>query len=188
VLVPARFIQVKEKGMAREGAGLGRGSKGGAVKVIAFEKLFDEVKRITDTVRGRAYQIFEEHGGLLGREWSDWFQAEEELLHPIHLSLSESPDSFTLHAEVPGFRADELEVSVEARRLTIAGHRESSKERKAGKTVFSERCSDRILRVVDLPADVDPQKVQATLKNGMLAITMARADAARKVRVEQKVA
>jgi HSP20 family protein len=174
--------------MAREGVGLGRGAKRGTVKVIPFEKLFDEVKQITDTVRERAYGIFEAQGRLFGREWSDWFQAEEEVLHPVHLTLSESPDSFTLQAEVPGFRADELEVSVEARRLTIAGHRESTKERKAEKTIFSERCSDRILRAVDLPADVDPEKVQATLKNGMLAITMARAAAARKIRVEQKVA
>jgi HSP20 family protein len=174
--------------MARESSGLEKGTKRGAVRVISFEKLFDEMKQITETIRGRAYQIFEEHGKLFGQEWSDWFQAEEELLHPVHLSLSESPDSFILHAEVPGFRADELEVSVEARRVTIAGHRESSRERKTEKRVFSERCSDRILRAVELPADVDPQKVEATLKDGMLAMTMAKAAAARKVRVEQKVA
>jgi HSP20 family protein len=174
--------------MAREDFGFGEGVKRGAVKVIPFEKLFDEVKQITGRIRERAYAIFEERGRLFGREWSDWFQAEEEVLHPAYLTLFESPDSFTLQAEVPGFRADELEVSVEARRLTIAGHRESAKERKSEKTIFSERSSDRILRVVDLPADVDPEKVQATLKNGMLTITMARTAAAKKIRVEQRVA
>ncbi len=174
--------------MARESVVLGRSPRSGTVKLIPFEKLFGEVKRITDAITQRAYEIFEERGKFLGREWEDWFQAEAELLHPVHLTLSESPEFLILRAEVPGFRADQLELSVEARRITIAGRRESSEEKKTEKTVSSERSSDQILRMVDLPTEVDPQKVRATLTDGILEVTLARAAAPRKIPVEQKVA
>jgi HSP20 family protein len=174
--------------MPREGAFLGRTLKTGGVKLVSFNELFEDVKRATDAITRRAYEIFESRGRIFGREWDDWFKAESEFLRPVRLELSESSDSFVVNAEVPGFRANELEVSVEPRRVTIAGHRESGKEKKAEKIVFSEHSSDQILRIVDLPAAVDPEKVQATLKDGVLEVTMAKAAAARKIPVEQKVA
>ncbi len=58
-----------------------------------------------------------------------------------------------------GFSEKEIEVSVEPSRLTISGKRETeTKSRKQGKTVYSEFCSDQILRVVDLPGSVDAEE------------------------------
>jgi HSP20 family protein len=93
-----------------------------------------------------------------------------------------------LKVEVPGFSEKELEIGVEPHQLTITGKRESSKEEKKGKTIRSESTSDQILRTVDLPKEIDPGKVIATLKNGMLELTLPKVAQAQTVRVRPKVA
>jgi HSP20 family protein len=178
----------KEKGMPEQAGVLQRTTKPGGVKLVSFNEMFEDVKQITDAIARRAYEIFESHGKNFGHEWDDWFEAERELLHPVHLELSESADSLILNAEVPGFRPGDLELSVEPRRVTIAGHREVGKEKRAGQALFSERCSDQILRIVDLPAEVNPEKVAASFTDGVLEVTMPKAVGGRKIRVEERVA
>jgi len=118
----------------------------------------------------------------------DWLRAESELLHPMHLELADSDSDLTVKAEVPGFSAKDLEINIEPRRLTVTGKRETKEETKKGKTVYSELCGNEILRVIDLPAEVDISNVSAVLKDGVLNIKMAKAVAPKSVRVELKSA
>jgi HSP20 family protein len=125
-------------------------------------------------------------------------------------------ENLEVKAEVPGFSEKEIEVSVESGRLTITGKRETEtrkedkkgrqerktrkedkkgrqerktrKEDKKGKTVYSESCSNQILRIVDLPASVDPEKTTATLKNGVLNLTIAKAAKAKTIEIKPKAA
>ena len=69
-----------------------------------------------------------------------------------------------------------------------SGKRETSKEEKRGKTVYSETSSDEILRTVDLPVDVETDKVTATLKNGVLDLTVPKVAKARSIRIQAKAA
>ena len=66
----------------------------------------------------------------------------------------------TVLAEGPGFNAKDLEIKVEPMRLNIAGRRETNQE-KHGKRIYTESCADQILRVIDLPAEVDTTRVSA---------------------------
>ena len=93
-----------------------------------------------------------------------------------------------MRAEVPGFNAKDLEINVEPRPLTVSGKRETKEETKKGKTVYSELCANEILRVVELPAEIDTSKVNATLKDGILNIELAKAAPAKTVRAEPKPA
>jgi len=70
----------------------------------------------------------------------------------------------------------------------ISGKRETKKEEKKGETVYSESCSNQIMRLVDLPAEVETGKVTATLKNGVLELSLPKAAKARSIRVEPRVA
>jgi len=158
------------------------------MKPIKYGSVFDQIQDTFNTLSRRAYEIFEGNGRAFGRDWEDWFQAERELLHPVHMSVEEFPDSFAVKAEVPGFNEKELEINLEPRRLTITGKREPKKEEKKGKTVYAERCCDEILSVLDLPAEVETDKVSATLKNGVLEFTLPKAAKAHTIRIHPKAA
>jgi HSP20 family protein len=117
-----------------------------------------------------------------------WFRAESELLHPVHLEIAESDDNLTVRAEVPGFSTKELEINVEPRKLTILGKHEAQEESKKGKTIYCERCAREILRIADLPSEVDGSKVSAILQDGVLNIELPKAAHAKTVCVEAKIA
>lgn len=174
--------------MGEKSAAVQRAEEPTTLKPIRFGPFLDQIDDVFAALSRRAFEIFENNGREFGRHIEDWFQAERELLHPVHLNLAETDQAFTLQAEVPGFSEKDLEVSVEPRRLTITGKREAKKEEKAGKTVYSERCSDKILRIVNLPAEVEADKVTATLKNGMLEFTLPKVAKAQPIRIQPKAA
>jgi len=146
-----------------------------AVKLIAPESIKDRINRTHQEIERRAFEFFEGDGGLFGRELDHWFKAEAELLHPVHVQISEADNVVRVQAEVPGFATKDLEVSVERHRLTITGKKESVEESKKGKTVYKEQCSNEILRVVDVPAEIDAAKATATLKDGILSLSLPKA-------------
>lgn len=162
--------------------------KPATIHPVKFENLAERVNNLFQTVAKRAYEIFEGNGRSLGHDIEDWFKAETELLHPVHVEIGQSGEELEVKAEVPGFNEKEIEVSVEPRRLTITGQRESNKEEKKGKAPYQEFCSDQILRVVDLPMAVDADKVTATLKNGVLQLTMPKAAKGKTIEIKPKAA
>jgi HSP20 family molecular chaperone IbpA len=127
------------------------------------------------SIAKRAYEIFDHDGRVFGRDLEHWLRAESELFHPLHFVIKESDRTLTIRAEVPGFTAKDLEISVEARRVAISGKRQTKEERIKGTAVYCEQCSDEILRVLDLPADVEPSKTTATLKDGILSLEIPKA-------------
>lgn len=158
-------------------------------KLTEFEKMFNRMHEMQEMISRRAFDLFERGGRIFGRDLDNWFRAESELLHPVKISIEESDESLEVMAEVPGFKAEELEVSLEPRRLTITGKRELEKEeRKKGKIVYSERQAERIMRVIELPTEVDTAKVSAALRDGILEFRMPKAVAARKITIEKKAA
>ena len=157
-------------------------------KQTETENAFDRMQRAYDSIAKRAFEIFDNNGRWFGNELSDWLRAESEILHPVHLEIAETDEALTVRAEVPGFTAKELDIHVEGNRLTIAGKHESKEESTKGKTIYSERCAQEILRSVGLPSDVDGSKVSATLKDGVLNIELPKAPHAKSVRIEAKAA
>jgi HSP20 family protein len=149
---------------------------------------FERANFIFEEISRRAYQLFEGRGQMFGRDLEDWFQAERELLHPVHIHVGEADDTLEIKAEVPGFNEKELSIHVEPSRLVITGKRETKKDETKGKTIYSETCADEIVRVIDLPAEVETEKVTATLENGVLELRLPKAAKAKSVRIEPKAA
>ena len=67
----------------------------------------------------RAYELFETRNREHGHDWEDWFQAESELLRPVSIAVSGSSRRLSIRANVLGFAANELKVSVESKRIVI---------------------------------------------------------------------
>lgn len=162
--------------------------KAAPLRLTPIDDIFDQVNEMYNAIARRAFEIFDGRGRQSGNDLDDWTRAESELFHPAHLDISETDDAFTVHAEVPGFRAEELHVSLEARRLTIIGNRQAEGSPKQSKTIYRESCCNEIFRALDLPADVDASKATAALKDGLLELTLPKAAPARKIPVEPKVA
>jgi HSP20 family molecular chaperone IbpA len=139
-------------------------------------QLIENAASLYNSIASRALDIFKANGQLFGRDLDNWLQAEMEFLHPLHILVSESPEALTVRADVPGFKEKDLKIEVEPRRVTIAGKREARKESKTGKTVYSETCSDQILRVIELPAAVDVKKAKTTVKDGVLELNLPKAE------------
>jgi HSP20 family protein len=158
------------------------------VKSLPGSDLLERVRALSNAIAHRAFELFDGRGRADGHDLEDWFRAESEFLGPVHLDLAESADAFTVRAEVPGFSAKELEVGVEPHRLTLSGKRESSNEHTDEKTIYKEECSNQIYRAIDLPAEVDTSKVTATLKNGVLELSMPKAANAMKAPIAEKAA
>lgn len=157
---------------------------------VEAEKLMERVEELTKSVAKRAYEFFEARGRAIGNEVEDWFRAESELLRRIPVTMKETENLITVQAEVPGFKASEINISAEPRQLMIEGSSEQAIEEKSKeepeKVVFSERHVNRFCRTFSLPAEVDPAKVAATLKDGVLEITLPKLPAQQAVGVEIK--
>jgi HSP20 family protein len=76
---------------------------------------------------------------------------------------------------VPGFKAEEIKISVEPRRLVISGKSETTKTEETEQTVYNERRSNQFCRALDLAAPVDPAQTTATLKDGLLEVSLPKA-------------
>jgi len=140
-------------------------------RFVEPQTIYNRMNELYDAISRRAFELFEGDGRIFGRDLDHWFKAEAELLHPAHVQIKESGDTVIVDAEVPGFTANELQLSLEPRRLTIRGKKQSSSEEKKGNVVYSERCSNELLRSVELPVEVNVSRATATLNNGILELT-----------------
>lgn len=90
---------------------------------------------------------------------------------PYAVDVREDADHIYVDAELPGFRKEEIDLTLENQTLTIsAEHKEES--RKEGEYLLNERRYHRFLRSFMLPPTVDERKVDAKLADGVLHITL----------------
>jgi HSP20 family molecular chaperone IbpA len=166
-----RSMTMKERS-ARE-----KDEAGTPVTFVSAAMLEQRKSEIQNMIARRAYEHFEHRGYAPGHEIEDWEQAETELLiYPCRHDLRESAEAIILHAELPGsFTAEQLKVSVEARRLMVSGEKEISVLCGDAQGTHEELRSQQIFRVHDLPVDVDPSKATATLKGAMVEIVLPKA-------------
>jgi HSP20 family protein len=153
--------------------------------------LHDYINELYNKISQRAFSLFEWNGRIDGHDLADWLTAEAEILTPVPLELSETDTELAVRAQVPGFTENDLEIVAEPGRLFITGKtekRSEENEEKRKKTLYSEISSNEILRTVALPVEIDPEKVSAVLKNGVLEVSMYKAKPANKVPVMAKAA
>jgi HSP20 family protein len=102
------------------------------------------------------------------------------------LNVWETPDAFHVEAEVPGLTQDQLQVAVTHKtQLLIQGER-TLQEPADGRWHRRERGQGRFQRVIELPAAVDADKVEAKLENGLLFLTLPKAEEAKPRRIAVK--
>ena len=102
------------------------------------------------------------------------------------LNLWDDGESFHAEAELPGFRIDDIDLAVAGSELRIRGRRETP-DVKVCAVHRRERPSGEFSRTVAFPAEIDVDRVQATLKDGVLRITLPKAPSAKPRKIEVKL-
>lgn len=92
------------------------------------------------------------------------------------INVGNTPENVEVYAFAPGLDASKLEVTVDRGVLTLAGERPATLPSADGKVnVYSrERVGGAFRRAISLPDDADPSKVDASYRDGVLHITIAR--------------
>jgi HSP20 family protein len=136
--------------------------------------------RELEQLQRRMDRLFQDAYGLEGRPWRAG-------VYPL-VNISEDPDYFYVRAELPGVRAENLEITLQDNNLILRGERKIPAEEKQVNYHRRERESGFFRRVVALPAMVQGDKVEATCKDGILTIKMAKPEAVKPRKIEVKVA
>ncbi len=94
-------------------------------------------------------------------------------LAPYGVDVREDGDHLYVEAELPGFKKEEVDITLENQTLTISGERRETPEtEKKGEWLLNERRYTRFLRSFTLPPTVSDQSVNARLEHGVLTITL----------------
>ncbi|MGY6661039.1 MAG: Hsp20/alpha crystallin family protein [Glycocaulis sp.] len=91
------------------------------------------------------------------------------------MDMSETNGEIELAFDVPGFRKEDLELDIESDRVSVRGQRHSEKEKKGRNFLRLERVNGEMERSVRLPCEIDPEKSEAQLSDGVLTITLKKA-------------
>jgi HSP20 family protein len=154
--------------------------------LVEAQKLFDRLKAFTQMIERRAYHFFEERGQEPGDDLADWFRAEMELMRPVAIDIREDAKNIFIRAEVPGFEAEEIKVSVDPQCVILCGEAENTEERKTNDGERFAQWFGQFYRTIELPTAIEPDKTTAGLKNGVLELTLIKAAPAESVNVEVK--
>ncbi len=133
-----------------------------------------EMQQIQLAITRRAYELFEARNSEHGHDWEDWFQSESELLRPVSIAISESSDRLSIRANVLGLSDTELKVSIEPKRLVILGAKEVIPAAAAGEAKPADFYPDQILKVIELPAEIDPDGSVIELQSGVLKFELPK--------------
>src|SRR6476646_11815257 len=121
---------------------------------------------------------------ILDDAFSSWpFQAQENgaltsSWIPV-CDVFEDTDAVKIVAEVPGVRPEDVKLSLENNLLTIRGEKKQQAEEKTERVHRYERSYGTFERSFALPTTVDSEKVSATFQNGILTVTVPKAERAR---------
>jgi len=101
------------------------------------------------------------------------------------INLTEDKDNYYVRAELPGVTGDDLDIQVTANNLAISGERKIAAEEGA-RYHRREREAGTFSRMISLPGEIDADKIDARLKNGVLSIAISKAEVAKPKQITVK--
>lgn len=142
---------------------------------LSLRSSFDEL----DRMRRQMERIFDDLTG------SSFFMGTRAGVFPF-TNLTEDRDNYYVRAELPGVRSEDLDIQATGNSISISGERKIEGEEENVKYHRQEREAGRFSRVIGLPGEIDPSRVTASLVNGILKITLPKAEAAKPKQITVK--
>lgn len=136
----------------------------------------ESVQRDFDTMLGRLFS---------GRQY------DGASLAPYGVDIREDADHFYVEAELPGFRKEDVDITLENQTLTISaertvqnGDQNKGQQKQQGQLLLNERRYSKFLRSFTLPPTVDERTVDAKLSDGVLRITLNKREETKPRKIE----
>lgn len=115
---------------------------------------------------------------LLGGGYSTGQEEMPTGVYPL-TNITEDKDNFYVRAELPGIKADDIDISITGNSLSLSGARSIAPEDEKVKYHRRERESGTFRRMIKLPSLIDTSKVEAHSANGVLTVTLPKAEEAK---------
>jgi HSP20 family protein len=93
------------------------------------------------------------------------------------VDVTNGSDSITIEASLPGFKPDDVDITVENGVLSIAAEMRSEREEGEGETLVQEIRRGRVSRTIALPSGIEPDKATASFEDGVLRLQIPKAEA-----------
>jgi HSP20 family protein len=126
------------------------------------------------TLHNELRNLFEQ---ALGGGWERPYDPADGFLPA--LDLHENKDSFVVKVELPGVKKEDVAISLENGVLAISGERKQDPQLDSATVCRCERALGRFERKVGLPAKVDADKIHAAYADGILTVTLPKAEEAK---------
>ncbi|MCD4844097.1 MAG: Hsp20/alpha crystallin family protein [Methanosarcinales archaeon] len=129
---------------------------------------FDELQRMQEWINKAIGDIEPVSGRLLPAIGGD-----KETVTPS-VDIQDTQDKIMVTADVPGVEKEDITVNIHGDILEISAEKKKETEEKGENYIRKERSFSKFYRSISLPTEVDPEKVEATLKDGVLHIEMGK--------------
>jgi HSP20 family protein len=122
-------------------------------------------------------RLFEPFDQMMENFFKGWPELEPELAKEpegIGLELEDKTEVVEVKAKAPGFEAGDLKIELRGNMLTLeAAKKDEKKDEKEGREEVKEQ---KLYGAVTLPAEIDPDKVEAKFVNGLLTVTLPKTE------------
>lgn len=126
-------------------------------------------------LRNQIDQMFEQPDFAVGDFFGGWTPAVDVL---------DDQDKLTVKAELPGFKKEDLNVTLHENNLIISGERRCEDEQKEGDFYRCERYYGKFHRSISLPSSVEATSIDAKYRDGVLTVTLPKSEKAKGKRIE----
>lgn len=142
---------------------------------------------IVKTTDRRSWDPFQDFDQLLDGFWTPAARATNSDIAPA-VDVAETDNDYTLHAELPGVARDDLEINIQDGTLTISAEtKDVNQNKEHGRVLRRERRYGKFARSIHFGDDIDTDKVKADYADGVLTMSLPKAEAVKPRRIEVKV-
>lgn len=115
------------------------------------------------------------------------FSAEMENAPTIKMDLTENDTAYTVRAEMPGVKKENVKVQIDGKQVSISAETKEEKEEKEGERVICRECRQgSVYRSFTLGSEVDETKAEAKYENGTLELVLPKKSGKTAKRIEVK--
>ncbi|HID26513.1 MAG TPA: Hsp20/alpha crystallin family protein [Methanosarcinales archaeon] len=147
---------------------------------MVWDPFFEEIRRLEDRMNRMFRSFWEEGPRLLERgKRGEIVPYTREYKEP-YLDMIETDKDIIVTADMPGVDKKDIDIRVTENNIEISAETKREAEEKKEGYIFRERMAGKYYRSLTLPSSVDPEKVKASYKNGVLEVTLPKTEIKKK--------